>query len=103
MKNTVDFPNSISQKPLHRNLQTKIVTLYGGDAWKEIRDLEKTRVKIQRKESDLSLIVHYSLLCKSVLMMSLGLDSKHRRIKDEHCGISEFSLSKTTPQKSTNH
>ena len=53
MKNTVDFPNSISQKPLHRNPQTKIVTLYGGDTWKEIRDLEKTRVKIQRKEVDL--------------------------------------------------
>jgi hypothetical protein len=53
MENTVDHPNSTSQKPLHRNLQTKIVTLYGGDTWKEIRDLEKIRVKIQRKEADL--------------------------------------------------
>ena len=53
MKNTMDYPNSVSQKPLHRNLQTKIVTLYGGDTWKEIRDLEKIRVKIQRKEADL--------------------------------------------------
>jgi len=51
--NTVDYPNSISQKPLHRNLQSRIVTLYGGDTWKEIRNLKKTRVKRQRKESDL--------------------------------------------------
>lgn len=41
-------------------------------------------------------IAPVSILCKSILMMSLGLDSKRRRIKDENCGISEFSFSNTT-------
>jgi len=33
-------------------------------------------------------------------MMSLALGSKHRqKEKDEYYGLSEFNLSKTTPQK----
>ena len=50
---TVEYPSENSKKPNYRNLQSIILTLYGGETWKEIRSLEKTRVKIQRKESDL--------------------------------------------------
>jgi len=46
----MEYPNTEPQKPHHRNLQKTIVTLYGGETWKELRDLERARVKIQRKE-----------------------------------------------------
>ena len=54
---TVDIPSLTSEKLHHRNLQSIIVTLYRRDTWTEIRNLEKTRIKIQRRETDLAFLL----------------------------------------------
>lgn len=69
----MENPNS-SQKPHHSNLQSKIVTLHGGDTWKEIRNLERTRVKIQRKEADL----HFLKQCRDSNLTPTFACIKHR-------------------------
>ena len=73
---TVDIPSFTSEKLHHKNLQSSIVTLYGRDTWTEIRNLEKARIKIQRREADLTTYDLFSSL-QVVLKMSLDLDSKH--------------------------
>lgn len=52
----VDILSPKSKKLHHINLQSSIVTLYGRDIWTKIRNLEKTRIKIQRREADLSFL-----------------------------------------------
>ena len=53
---TMEYLDPESQRPHHKNLQTIIVTLHGGETQKEVHDLEKMRVKIQRRESHLSFL-----------------------------------------------
>ena len=48
-------------------------------------------------------ITPFRFFVESVMRMSLVLDSKRRKIENEDCGISEFRISKSTPQKSANH
>jgi len=48
----MEYLDTEPQKPHHRNMKNTIVTMYGGETWKEVHDLENTRVKIQRRESD---------------------------------------------------
>ena len=54
---TADCPekhcNNLSYR---RNLQTEIATLYGRDIAKETRRLEATRIKIQRRATDLDFV-----------------------------------------------
>ena len=54
---TADCPekpyNNLSYR---RNLQTEIATLYGRDIAKETRRLEATRIKIQRRATDLDFL-----------------------------------------------
>ena len=54
--NTVDNPKIFLQNDHHRSLKTKILSLYGGDSWEEICNLEKTRIKIERRVADLKFL-----------------------------------------------
>ena len=52
---TLDIPTFASENMHHIKLQSIISTLYGRDTWIEIRNLEKIRIKIQRREARLKI------------------------------------------------
>jgi len=52
----VDNPNSSSTKDNDRILKSNIISLYRVVAWKEICLLEKSRIKIERRESNFQII-----------------------------------------------
>ena len=71
---TVDSPVTDSKDANHRSLKSKILSLYGGDAWSEILLLERFRMRIARRAADL----HFLKNCRDNNLIPPFAQVKHR-------------------------